>query len=59
MLQQYMKENFPEPDATKDWISNPFAALSQVETFGLLDSECDVLVGLVIDVPTSVRHLPE
>jgi hypothetical protein len=49
-----MKENFPGPDATKDWIRNPFAAISQTETLELLDRECDVLVDLVSGAPLKV-----
>jgi hypothetical protein len=55
MLQkQNMKENFPGSAATKDWIRNPFAAISQIETFELLDGECDVLVDLVSGAPLNV-----
>jgi hypothetical protein len=57
-----MKEYFPEPDATKEWIKNPFATISQTETFTNSSYECDMLVNLASDgalkVVFSEKSLP-
>lgn len=49
MLSQNIQRYFTEPDSTKEWIRNPFAVISQVETFNLPARECDMLVDLASD----------
>lgn len=49
MMQQNLKKYFPEPDVTKEWIRNPFAAISQIDSFNLPSCECDMLADIASD----------